>query len=250
MDSDRWMELEFNALRSEIIALGEAERSTVRFYIPVAAVVYAVPYFLLQQPSVKLDHQQQAFIWTFCATVVGLLTLAMIQSIFWSVDGARRIGTYIRNGIEPRTGGGLRWETVLTQLNQKRYLWPSDSLTIAVSTVLANLAAAFAAGMMFLAGNERLGPAVAASAFALMALPSLRRIAASTQTRRAYAKRVNELMAAYGDGTPKLSVTGPPPSTPIVAVPAPFVPAERTLIVESSDKPLESTPQPGRGETG
>lgn len=218
MDTDRWMELEFNALRSEILALGEAERSSVRFYIPVAAVVYAVPYFLLQQPAMKVDQQQEAFIWTFCATVVGLLTLAMIQSIFWSVDGARRIGTYIRNGIEPRTGGGLRWETVLTQLNQKRYLLPSDSLTIATSTVVANLVAAFSAGMLFLARSERIWPAAAASAFALMALPSLRRIASSTQIRRAYAERVTELMMAYGDSTPKLHVAGPAATTPILSV--------------------------------
>jgi hypothetical protein len=235
MDTDRWMELEFNALRNEILALGEAERSSVRFYIPVAAVVYAVPYFLLQQPTMKLDHQQQAFIWTFCATVVGLLTLAMIQSIFWSVDGARRIGTYIRNGIEPRTGGGLRWETVLTQLNQRRYLLPSDSLTIATSTILANLVAAFSAGMMFLVGGERIWPSVAASVFALLALPSLRRIASSTQIRRAYAERVTELMMAYGDRTPMLHVAAPAVTTPTAGVTSVHASTTATVIAEPAD---------------
>src|ERR1051325_8733932 len=109
--ANRWIEIEFVALRTEILALAEAERSTVRFFIPAAAVVYTVPYFILPH-FVRVSNQQSAFLWTFCAAVAGLLTLAMIQSQFWSVDGARRIGAYIREGIEPRTAGGLRWEQV------------------------------------------------------------------------------------------------------------------------------------------
>jgi hypothetical protein len=196
MEDDRWLELEFNALRAELLALGQAERSAVKFCIPAASSVYAVPYILLhQQSAVPQDHA--VFLWTLCATVAGLLTLAMIQSLFWSVDGARRIGMYIKESIEPRTAKGLRWETTLFQLyDQKQFAWPSESVTIAGSTVLANLVAALAAGVLFVDGIASFIPVIGACMVSVFALPALMRMARPSQTRTAYADRIEDLMAA------------------------------------------------------
>ena len=176
MDTNKWIEIEFNALRTEILALGAAERDAVKFYVPAAAVVYAVPYYLLERTSgAALAGQHGTFLWTFSATAAGLLILAMLQSVLWSVDGARRLGMYIMNSLEPRTDGGLRWEWNLFQLHQKRQKWPSDSLTIAVAAVLANLVAAYAAASIFIQGFAQLWPVAMASIFAGLAIPSVHR---------------------------------------------------------------------------
>src|ERR1043166_9177630 len=153
MEPEHWIELEFQALRAEILALGEAERSAVKFYVPAAAVVYAIPYYLTQQmPKVLADEQHRAFLWIFCPTVAGLLILAMLQSLYWSVDGARRIGMYIKVGLETRTSHALRWETVFFEFSQTRKPLPSDSSTIGMVSVLANVGAAIAAALTFLHG--------------------------------------------------------------------------------------------------
>jgi hypothetical protein len=68
----------------------------VKFYISAAAVVYAVPYYLLSQAAHASAEQHRTFLWTFSATAAGLLIMAMLQSLFWSVDRARRLGMYIK----------------------------------------------------------------------------------------------------------------------------------------------------------
>jgi hypothetical protein len=231
MKDDRWLELEFNALRAELLALGQAERSAVKFYIPAASTVYAVPYILLQQPSAKVPQDQAVFLWTLCATVAGLLTLAMVQSLFWSVDGARRIGMYIKERIEPQTAGGLRWETILFGLyDQKQFTWPSESVTIAASTVLANLVAALAAGILFIDGPVSVMPVAAAGIVSAFALPALRRMGSPSQSRAAYAVRIAGLIATFRDtqaatvkmevpSGPKVSISADEPVTPVVAEP-------------------------------
>jgi len=188
MELVNWVEVEFNALRAEILALGEAERSSVKFYIPAAAVVYAVPYFLLQQMRSASDDRQ-AFLWSLCATVAGLLILAMLQSLFWSVDGARRIGMYIKVAIEPRTGDGLRWESAFYELSQKQKPLPSDSSTIGIVAVIANVVASGAAGFTFLKDSNRLWPIAAALLLAWPSIWILRRIYRSADSRRDYSTR-------------------------------------------------------------
>jgi hypothetical protein len=194
MNHEKWLELEFTALRQEILTFGEAERSAVKFYLPAAASVYAVPYFLLQQPAARTaGADSQTFVWTFCATVAGLLTFALANSLYWSVNGSRRIDMYIKECIEPRTQGGLQWETVFYYLSQKRYRWPSDSAGIAAMAVLANLVAASAAAAMFLSGPDRFYPVTAASSFALLALPTIRRIVNAADARQEYATRIGQI---------------------------------------------------------
>lgn len=199
MNEERWIELEFNALRAELLALGQAERSAMKFYIPAASTVYAVPYFLLRDQSVSpLSHEEAIFLWTLCATVAGLLTLALVQSLYWSVDGARRIGMYIKEGLEPRTDRELRWETTLYQLYApKRSLWPSESVTIAGSTLLTNLVTALTAGVLFLDGTARILPLMAAGLVSAFALPPLWRMARPSRSRMEYAARIAELTADF-----------------------------------------------------
>jgi hypothetical protein len=194
LNHEKWLELEFVALRQEILTFGEAERSAVKFYLPAAATVYAVPYFLLQHsPASRNGTDAAVFVWTFCATVAGLLTFALANSLYWSVNGSRRIGMYIKECIETRTSGGLQWETVFYHLSQKRYRWPSDSAGIAAMAVLANLVAASAAAAMFLGGNDRFYPVTAASGFALLALPTIRRIVNAADARQEYSVRIGQI---------------------------------------------------------
>jgi hypothetical protein len=195
MDQSRWIEVEFNALRQEILTFGEAERSAVKFYVPAAAAVYAAPYFLLQQsPSLLADQRHQAFLWTFCAAVAGLLILALLHTLYWTVNAARRIGAYIKESIEPRTNGGLRWETVFHQLSQKRYHWPSDAAAVAAAAVLANMVASAAASVMFLEGVNQIWPTLASCFFTLISLPAIRRIIGSAESRTEYVERISKVI--------------------------------------------------------
>jgi hypothetical protein len=196
MDQSRWIEIEFNALRQEILTFGEAERSAVKFYVPAAAAVYAIPYFLLQQsPQRALDQEYQTFLWTFCAAVAGLLTLALLHTLYWSINAARKIGAYIKECIEPRTEGGLRWESVFFRLSQKRYHWPSDAAAVGAAAILANVVVASAASIMFLTGSNRLSPPLAAAVFAAMSLPTIRRIVGAPGSRAEYVKRIADIRA-------------------------------------------------------
>lgn len=197
MQPAKWIQLEFQALRAEILALGEAERSAVKFYVPAAAVVYAVPYYLMQQmPKALGDEQHQAFLWIFCPTVAGLLILAMLQSLYWAVDGARRIGMYIKVALESRTGYGLRWESVFYELSQKQKQLPSDSSTIGTISVLANLGASVAAAFTFLHGYNRIWPILAAALFAWPSFWILKKIYDSGESRRTYSERFGEIVQA------------------------------------------------------
>jgi hypothetical protein len=193
--SDKWTELEFVALRQEILALAEAERSSIRFFIPAAAVVYTVPYFLLERLAKPTD-QQSAYLWTLCAVVAGMMALAMTHSLLWSVDGARRIGAYIRKALEPRTNGGLRWEGCCFTFHQLTTRWPSEALTISIAAIVANVVAAAGAAFVFLDPINRAWPPAAAAVLAALAIPSLWRIAQSAAARGEYAKQVEEYISA------------------------------------------------------
>lgn len=103
MDTERWRQLEYESLRQEILSLFESHRSTPRFFLPAAAGAYGIP-FLLDRPN-------EIFLWSMSAGGAGLMLFVMSYTLFASVDGVRRIGSYIRMAIEPGTEGGLRWET-------------------------------------------------------------------------------------------------------------------------------------------
>ena len=200
---EHWIELEFNALRNEILALGEAERSAVKFYIPSAAAVYTVPYLLLQHlPTTVSDESHRAFLWILCPAVAGLLILAMLQSLFWSVDGARRIGMYIKTSIEPRTNDGLRWESIFFEMSQTQTQLPSDSATIGTIGVIANLGAAVAAGFTFLHDWHRLWPAIAALVMAVPSFWILHRIYDSKNTRLRYSERFRSILSGRSPNGP------------------------------------------------
>jgi hypothetical protein len=198
--NEKWIELEYAALRSEILALGEAERAAVKFYIPAAAIVYAAPYYLLRQPSsITPDPPNIAFLWIFCVVVAGLLTLAMLQSLYWSVDGARRIGTYIKCALEKRSGYGLRWETIFFALTQGRFPLPSDSSAVALLAISVNLVAAVAIGITFLEPVYRWWPLVAAVVLAAPAISILVQLLRSAAVRRRYEHRYSVIVLALKD---------------------------------------------------
>lgn len=115
-----WIELEYNHLKAEIMSLGQAKLSTARFYLPAAATVYAVPYLLKQT--------DQPYLWTFCVAVAGLLVLTMTQALYVCSSGIRRAGVYIREVLEPRTNGGLRWEHAVRHLTRRASsVWANHS---------------------------------------------------------------------------------------------------------------------------
>lgn len=195
MDADQWREAEFTALRTEILTLGEAERSAVKFYIPAVAVVYAIPYYLSEKiASTMFDARGQAALWTFCVVVTELLTLAMLQTLFWSVDGARRIGVYIKTAIEPRTSYTLRWESVFHELTQDRKQYLSDSATVGAVSVVANIFASCAVGFIFLDARYWWWPFVPTTVMTFISCVVLSRIFASGSTRRKYAARYEAIL--------------------------------------------------------
>jgi len=134
----------------------------------------------------------------------------MPQSLFWSVDGARRIGMYIKVAIEPRTGGGLRWESVFYELSQKQKPLPSDSSTIGIVAVTANVVASGAAGFTFLSDSNRLWPIAAALLLAWPSIWILRRIYRSADSRREYSERfVTILESSSGARSGPANVAAP-----------------------------------------
>jgi hypothetical protein len=139
--STNWIELEYTHLRAEILTLMGIEQAAIRFYVPAAATVYAVPYIL--------KETAQPYLWTVCAVVGGLLALALTQSLYECADGVRRIGSYIMEAIEKDRNCGLRWETVLYQIYRRSRFVPSEKAVISLSLVLGNIAASVAADSCF-----------------------------------------------------------------------------------------------------
>jgi len=175
-DESDWVELEYKHLRDEIMSLGAAKLGTVRFYLPAAAAVYTVPYLLKQT--------NQAYLWALCAAVAGLLVLTMSQTLFVSSSGIRRLGVYIREVIEPRTNGGLRWEHAVRLFDGRQRFWLGQSFTISASAVLANIVAASGAAFAFLPpDSNRAWPIVAAVLTAVPTLPGLWRMLRPTADR-------------------------------------------------------------------
>jgi hypothetical protein len=174
----RWLEIEYSNLRQEIVTLGAASQSAVRFFVPAAAAVYTVPHFLQQTSDI--------YIWTLCVAVAGILLLAMTSSLFASVDSIRRLGMYIKRGIEPRSAGGLRWEAVVADLDRMAWKWPSEEFVLAFCATLGNVAGAIGTGFVFLGWPSAIGPLAAASLFASLSAPYLWRMARAVSERQQY----------------------------------------------------------------
>lgn len=185
-DEDDWIALEYEHLRTEIMSLGAAKLGTVRFYLPAAASVYAVPYLLKQT--------NQSYLWTLCSAVAGLLVLTMSQTLFVSSNGIRRLGVYIRDVLEPRTRGGLRWEHAVQMFDGGQRFWLGQSFTISASAVLANLVASVGAASVFLPSDtSRLWPVIAAIATGIPTLPGLWRMLRPTIERDSLKKRIDTI---------------------------------------------------------
>lgn len=139
MSKDKWLELEYQALREELAKLMDIGHGTVRFCLPAAAAVYALP--------VVVGKTTQVYLWALCAALGGLLITAMVHTFCACIAGGRRIGAYIKEAIEPNTNGGLNWEAVIFEW-EKRGKQASISPLLAVSagSLLANVVAAAGAG--------------------------------------------------------------------------------------------------------
>jgi hypothetical protein len=183
MPVEKWIELEYVALRAEILALAAAEQSAVKFFLPTAGAVLAVPYL------VKITGEP--YLWAICAGVAGLLVAAMVHTLHASVDGVRKIGMYIKDGIEPRTEGGLRWERVVFEWDHdSSSAWLSETLAISLGAVVANVAATVGAAIAFLPPASRIMPIVVAGLVALLSLRPLLRIGNAGKHRSKYSADV------------------------------------------------------------
>jgi hypothetical protein len=180
MSDTKWAELEYQSLRQEILSLTESQQSAARFFIPAAAVVYAVPYLL--------NRTSEPLLWSVCAGGSALMILAMSYTLLSYVDGIHKLGTYVAKTIEPKTSGGLRWETFLFQSQTTRtWTWPSEHVVISVVAIVAHVAAAFGAGRLFLAPKNALKPALVAAFFAILTIPAAYRMWRSGKARLGYA---------------------------------------------------------------
>jgi hypothetical protein len=166
--------------------LGQAKLGAIRFYLPAAATVYAIPYVLKQTA--------QPYLWALCAGVAGLLVLTMTQTLCVATNGIRRLGVYIRDVIEPRTNGGLRWENAVNHFDRHRLFSLGQSLSTSLSAIVANVVAATGAAFVFLPrGPQQLWPILASVVTALPALPGLWQILRPTAQREKLAERIATL---------------------------------------------------------
>lgn len=184
-----WRQLEYESLRDEILARDESERSSVRFYLPAAAAIYTLPYFLGMQ-RVATKDPAAVYLWIFCAAVASLLVLVMVLSLYWAADGTRKIGTYIKEIVEPGSDGALRWETVVFELAKKRRYWPNETFVVACGATIANLLASVAASITFLRGPNQCAPIVVSSVLTALAVPALWRLMTSSSQRVRYAEAI------------------------------------------------------------
>jgi hypothetical protein len=181
-----WIKLEYENLRNEILALSEREGAAPQFFIPAGAVVYAVPYLLKQT--------EDAFLWCLCVGVAGLLVLAMSHVLYACVDGIRKLGMYIKVGIEPRTCDGMRWEGVVHQWDLQSNLLYSDTFAMAAGAAIANVAVAIGVAFSFLQGRARWAPIVVVALITLVTIPSIYKISQSARSRERYAKDVKDFL--------------------------------------------------------
>ena len=195
MSDTKWIELEYESLREEILSLTESQQSASRFFIPAAAAVYAVPYLL--------NRTSEALLWSVCAGGAALMILAMSYTLLAYVEGVHKLGTYLAKAIEPRTGGGLQWETFLFQTQTvRRRAWPSEHVVISVVAVIAHVAAAFGAGRLFLAhSDDALTPPLVAALGAFLTLPAAYRMWRSGKARRRYADLVEATLKVAADSS-------------------------------------------------
>jgi hypothetical protein len=180
MSTDKWVELEYQSLRAEILATIETHHSAIRFFLPAAAAVYVVPYFLQQTHDI--------FLWSVCAGLAGLMITVMNHTLFAAVDSVRRLGAYIKVAIEPRTAGGLGWEAAIYDWDQRTHWWPTEHATTALMAVLANTAAATGAGIAFGGGHETWVPGAIAAGVGALNVPLVFRIWTSARQRRRHAE--------------------------------------------------------------
>lgn len=167
--------------------LADAAKMMVTFCLPAAAVVYAVP-VVLQQAS-------QPFLWAICAGLASLLLTAMVQSFCSCLNGGWRIGTYIKEVIEPQTNGGLQWEGVLFDWEQRTILHTEAAvLVVSTGALLANLAAAIGVGIAFLKGWTAFVPAMIAGIFAIVCIPAAWRTSKIANQRKEYSRQLREIL--------------------------------------------------------
>jgi len=182
-----WIELEFQALRQDMMMLADAAKTMVTFCLPAAAVVYAVP--------VLLHQTSQPFLWALCAGLASLLLAAMVQAFCSCLNGGWKIGTYIKEVIEPQTNGGLQWEGILFDWEQ-RTIVHTEAAVLAISTgaLIANLAAAVGVGVAFLSGWTAFVPAMIAGVFAIACIPAAWRTSRVAHRRKEHSRQLKEIL--------------------------------------------------------
>src|SRR5436190_314498 len=151
MEREKWMEIEYGALRNEILKLIDSQQAATRFFLPAAAAIYSAPYLL--------NRTWEALVWEVCAGGAALMVLAMSYTLLAYVQGLYKVRTYIKVAIEDHAAGGWGWETFLFNSQTKRRInWPPEHVVICLVVVGANLAAALGAGRLFLGRSDALKP--------------------------------------------------------------------------------------------
>jgi hypothetical protein len=187
MPEREWIELEFNALRRDIAMLADAAKTMVTFCLPAAAVVYAVP--------VLLQKTAQPFLWAICAALASLLLTAMVQAFCSCLNGGWKLGTYIKEVIEPQTNGGLQWEGILFDWEQ-RSIRHTEAAVLVISTgaLLANFGAAVGVGVAILSGWTAFVPATIAGIFAIACIPAAWRTSRVAHQRGEYSRQLRQIL--------------------------------------------------------
>jgi hypothetical protein len=115
MSRDDFILAEYQSLRAEILQISAQLPMITRYTLAVMLALYAAP-FALKSPdvpttSISLGHGFWG--WVLVMLGVDFVIIALAQRFIVSSIGMRRVGSYLAEILEPKTGGALEYETAV-----------------------------------------------------------------------------------------------------------------------------------------
>jgi len=135
MPYDDLVTAEFNALRAEILQQLASLAETTRTFLLFAATLYAVPIYL------KLNSLAT---WLVAALIIDMTLFTMALRLAVVTNQVRRIGSYIRHVLEPKTNGAMEYEAAFHTLIFSDHQFMDESAAIVGASCVVHLLATYA----------------------------------------------------------------------------------------------------------
>jgi hypothetical protein len=178
MENDNLAISEYESLRNELLGYYTLVQNTIKTYSIFAATVFCIPIVLGKivaaiAPDLLRSNQPSNVIlnwsivstggaWLITSFLSGVILFTMIQSVYWTIDGVRKIGAYIRIIIEPKSSNSLNWERAVSYVDSQlsfrkffrwNYPWPGDEAISCVCAIVLYTTACIGAGFAFCPDN-------------------------------------------------------------------------------------------------